>query len=74
MNVAMVKGEVLMAIYGNIRNKYTKEFEDFVRENVGKYTREEFRLLLQDRFNIKLSSEALRRYLNSHCKKIKYKD
>lgn len=56
------------------RNRYTKEFEEFVKNNVSKYKKEEFRLLLQDRYNIQLSSDALRRYLNSHCKEIKYKD
>lgn len=57
-----------------MRNKYTKEFEDFVRENVSKYKREEFRLLLQDRFNIKLSSDSLRRYLNRKHIKERYID
>ena len=66
MNVAMVKGEVLMAIYGNIRNKYTKEFEDFIKENAGKHTKEELRLLLQDKFNINITKDALRRYINRH--------
>ena len=56
------------------RNKYTREFENFVRKNVSKYTREDFRLLLQDRYNINLSKDALRRYLNSHCKDVKYLD
>lgn len=57
-----------------MRNKYTKEFEEFVRNNVSKYTKEEFRLLLQDRYNIKLSSDALRRYLNKHHIEGKYVD
>lgn len=57
-----------------MRNRYSKEFEQFVKSNVSKYKKEEFRLLLQDRYNIKLSSDALRRYLNSHCKELKYKD
>jgi hypothetical protein len=57
-----------------MRNKYTKEFEDFVRKNVSKYKKEEFRLLLQDRYNIQLSSDALRRYLNKHHIKGKYID
>ena len=57
-----------------MRNKYTKEFEEFVKKNVSKYKKEEFRLLLQDRYNIRLSSDALRRYLNKHHIKEKYID
>lgn len=57
-----------------MKNRYTKEFEDFVRNNVSKYKKEEFRLLLQDKYNIKLSNEALRRYLNRHHIKDKYLD
>ena len=49
-----------------MRNKYTKEFENFIRENVSKYTKEELRLLLQDRYNIQISKDALRRYINRH--------
>ena len=49
-----------------MRNKYTKDFEDFVKQNVGKYTKEELRLLLEDKFSVNLSSDALRRYLNRH--------
>lgn len=56
------------------RNRYTKEFEEFVKNNVSKYKKEEFRLLLQDRYNIQLSSDALRRYLNKHHIKGKYID
>lgn len=54
--------------------RYTKEFEDFVKKNVSKYSKEDFRLLLQDKFNISLSSEAFRRYLNRHKIKSKYID
>lgn len=57
-----------------MRNKYNKEFEDFVRENVSKYTKEDFRLLLEDKYNIKISMDALRRYLNRHHIKNKYLD
>ena len=49
-----------------MKNKYTKNFEDFVRQNAGKYTKEELRLLLEDKFSVNLSSDALRRYLNRH--------
>lgn len=54
-----------------MRNKYTKEFENFVKENVSKYTKEDFKVLLEDRYNINLSYDALRRYFNRH--NIKYK-
>lgn len=57
-----------------MRNRYTKEFEDFIRENISKYTREDLRLLLEDKFNIKLSSDALRRYLNRKHIKERYID
>lgn len=57
-----------------MRNKYTKEFEDFVRQNVNKYTKEDFRSLLQERYSIQISSEALRRYLNRHKITNKYSD
>lgn len=57
-----------------MRNKYTKEFEDFVKQNVGKYTKEELRLLLEDKFGVNLSSDALRRYLNRHKIEGKYLD
>ncbi len=57
-----------------MRNKYNKEFEDFIKKNVSKYTKEDFRILLQKRYNIKLSSEALRRYLNRHKISDRYRD
>ncbi len=57
-----------------MRNRYTKDFKDFVQENVSKYTLEDLRLILEDKFNIELSIEALRRYLNRYHIKGKYKD
>lgn len=57
-----------------MRNNYTKEFEDFVRKNISNYTKKDFRLLLQDKFNINISNESLRRYLNRHKIKSKYID
>ncbi len=57
-----------------MRNKYTKEFENFVRENVSKYTKKEFVLLLQDKFNLEISTDILRRYLNKHHIKERYLD
>lgn len=57
-----------------MRNKYTKEFEDFIKENVSKYTKEELRQLIENKFNIRISGEALRRYLNRHHIKEKYID
>lgn len=57
-----------------MRNKYTKEFEDFVRKNVSKYTKEEFVLLLENKFNLKISVDILRRYLNKHHIKERYLD
>ena len=49
-----------------MRNNYTKEFEDFVRENAKKHTREELRQLIQNKYKIYISEDALRRYLNRH--------
>lgn len=57
-----------------MRNKYTKEFENFVRKNISKYTKEEFIQLTQDKFGIKLSTGGLRRYLNRHHIENKYVD
>ena len=57
-----------------MRNRYTKEFEDFVRNNISKYKREEFRLLLQKKYNISLSTDALRRYLTEHNIQARYID
>lgn len=57
-----------------MRNRYSKDFEDFVRNNISKYNREEFRLLLQDKYNITLSTDALRRYLTEHHIEARYKD
>lgn len=57
-----------------MRNKYTKEFEIFVKENVSKYKKEDFRSLLENKFNIKISSDALRRYLNRKQIKERYID
>ena len=49
-----------------MRNKYSSEFEDFVKKNAKKYNREELRLLAQNKFEIKVSKDAFRRYLNRH--------
>lgn len=57
-----------------MRNKYTKEFENFVRENVSKYKKEDLRQILQNKFDIKISGQALRRYLNRHHIKDRYID
>lgn len=57
-----------------MKNKYTKEFKEFTQENVSKYTLEDLRLLLQDKFNITITTEGLRRYLNRHHIEGKYKD
>jgi len=49
-----------------MRNKYTKEFEDFVRNNISKYKKEDFISLLENKFNIELSKNALKSYLRKH--------
>lgn len=55
-----------------MRNKYTKEFENFVRENISNYTKEDFRLLLEEKFNMEITMEALRRYLNRNNIEARY--
>lgn len=57
-----------------MKNKYTEEFKKFVKNNINKYTKEDFIILLKDKFNIKISKDALRRYLNRHHIKEKYTD
>ena len=57
-----------------MRNNYTKEFEKFIKENVNKYTKEELKQLIQDKYDIQMSNEALRRYLNRHKIKDRYID
>ena len=57
-----------------MRNKYTKEFETFVKENISKYKKEEFRLLLENKFNMQITTDALRRYLNRKHIKARYID
>lgn len=47
-------------------NKYTKEFEEFVRINAKKYNREELRQLVQKEYNVAISKDSFRRYLNRH--------
>lgn len=49
-----------------MRNKYTKDFEDFVRSNISKYKKEDFISLLENKFNIELSKNALKSYLRKH--------
>lgn len=49
-----------------MRNKYTEEFESFVRENISKYTKEDFLILLENKFKIKVSKNALKCFLRKH--------
>lgn len=46
----------------------------YENSNVSKYKREEFRLLLEKKFNIKISTDSLRRYLNRKNIKDRYVD
>lgn len=55
-----------------MRNKYTKEFEEFVRENASKYNREDLRQLVQKKYNVVISKDSFRRYLNRHKIKALY--
>lgn len=49
-----------------MKNKYSKEFEEFVKNNISKYKKEEFIALLEKTFNIKISKHAFRSYLRRH--------
>lgn len=55
-----------------MRNRYTKEFEDFIRENASKYNREELRQLVQKKYGVEISKDSFRRYLNRHKIKALY--
>lgn len=57
-----------------MKNKYTKEFECFVRENISKYTKEDFILLVENKYKIKMSKHALKSYLRRHNIKERYID
>jgi hypothetical protein len=57
-----------------MRNKYPKDFEDFVRENINKYTKEDFLILLEKKFKIKVSKNALKCFLRKHNIEARYID
>lgn len=57
-----------------MRNKYPKDFEDFVRENINKYTKEDFLILLENKFKIKVSKNALKCFLRKHNIEARYID
>jgi hypothetical protein len=57
-----------------MKNKYTKEFEDFVRQNISKYKKEDFILLLEKKYKIKMSKDALKSYIRRHNVKDRYID
>ncbi len=57
-----------------MKNKYTKEFESFVRENISKYTKEDFLILLENKFKIKVSKNALKCFLRKHNIEARYID
>lgn len=57
-----------------MKNKYTKEFEDFVRDNISKYTKKDFIVLLEKTFKIKISKDALKSFLKRHNIENRYID
>lgn len=57
-----------------MRNKYSDEFEEFVRNNISKYTKEDFILLVEKTYNINFSKTALKCYLRRHNIKERYID
>ena len=57
-----------------MKNKYDKQFEDFVRANISKYTKEDFISLVEKTYKIKFSKMALKCYLRRHNIKERYTD
>ena len=57
-----------------MRNKYPNEFEDFVRNNISRYTQKDFISLVEKEFNIKMTKSALKNYIRRHNIEGKYKD
>lgn len=57
-----------------MKNKYSDDFEDFVRNNISKYTKEDFILLVEETYNINFSKNALKSYLRRHNIKERYID
>lgn len=57
-----------------MKNKYSDEFEEFVRNNISKYTKEDFILLVEKTYNINFSKNALKSYLRRHNIKERYID
>ena len=56
------------------RNKYPEDFEDFVRNNISKYTKEDFMLLVERKYKLKFTKNALKSYLRKHNIKERYTD
>lgn len=48
------------------KNKYTKEFEEFVRNNISKYKKEDFIKLLENKYKMEISKNQLKCYLKRH--------
>lgn len=57
-----------------MKNKYSTDFEDFVRNNISKYTKKDFILLVEETYNINFSKNALKSYLRRHNIKERYID
>lgn len=56
------------------RNKYSEEFVLFVRDNISKYTKESFIAILEERFNMKVSKNALKCLLRRYQIEGRYLD
>lgn len=57
-----------------MKNKYPIEMEDFVKNNISKYTKEKFMRLLEKKYNLKMTKTALKNYLQRHKIKERYTD
>ena len=55
-----------------MRNKYSKEFEEYAKQKSKKLTKEQLRFELQKKFNLIITKSNLEKYLYKH--KIKCKD
>ena len=57
-----------------MKNKYSKEFEAFVRNNISIYTKEDFLVLLKNKFNVEVTKNDLKCYLRRHKIEGRYTD
>lgn len=57
-----------------MKNKYPKDMEIFVRNNISKYTKEDFMRLLEKKYKITVTKTSLKNYLQRYKIKERYTD